>query len=81
VLVNGTVLVAGGYGKSTGRANNDLASVESYNPASGAFSATGNMTTTRSEHIAVRLPNGRVLAAGGLGAGVGYQSSAEIYTP
>ena len=63
VLVNGTVLVDGGYGKSTGRTNNDLASAEIYNPATGMFSATGNMTATRNEHIAVRLPNGRVLAA------------------
>jgi N-acetylneuraminic acid mutarotase len=79
-LLNGTVLVAGGFGKSTGRTNNDLASAEIYNPASGTFAATGNMTATRNEHIAVRLPNGRVLAAGGLGKGVGYQTSAELYT-
>jgi N-acetylneuraminic acid mutarotase len=81
VLASGLVLVAGGYGKSSGRSNNDLASAELYNSASGTLSATGSMTTTRSEHIAVLLPSGRVLAAGGLGTGIGYQSSAEIFTP
>jgi N-acetylneuraminic acid mutarotase len=81
LLADGTVLIAGGYGKSTGRTNNDLASAEIYNPASGTFAATGSMTATRNEHAAVLLTNGRVLAAGGLGTGVGYQASAEVYTP
>jgi N-acetylneuraminic acid mutarotase len=82
LLANGTVLIGGGFGRSTARSSTALATAEIYNPATGAFSATGSMTTARDEHIAVRLPNGRVLAAGGLGvSGVGYQSSAEIYTP
>jgi len=55
-----------------------LASAELYDPITGQWSVTGNLNVERRGHIAVLLPNGKVLAAtGAAGAGV----SAEIYDP
>ena len=71
VLLNGQVLVAGGF---------ILASTELYDPATELWSATGSMTTERYGHTETLLPNGQVLVAGG---GTGHQplARAEIYYP
>ena len=42
-----------------------LASAEIYNPATGTWSATGNMTTLTFEQLAILLPTGMMLIAGG----------------
>ncbi|MCX7429647.1 MAG: hypothetical protein NTY17_01335 [Planctomycetia bacterium] len=50
----------------------------------GTFSATGEMTSARSLHTATLLSDGRVLLAGGAGAGgdsATVLSTAEIYSP
>jgi hypothetical protein len=49
--------------------------------SAGRFIGTGNMTTARSEHTATLLADGRVLLAGGSGAGDSELSSAELYDP
>ena len=73
LLPNGKVLVAGGYGAGT------LDSAELYDPATGAWSATGSLNTARERHTATLLPNGKVLVAGGYGDGT--LDSAELYDP
>ena len=59
LLTNGKVLFAGG--ECIGRS----ASAVLYDPATGAFASTGDMTSRRVWHSATLLPNGTVLIAGG----------------
>ncbi len=58
---------------------------ELYDPASGQFRFTGEMTMPRNGHTATLLPDGRVLITGGAACGEGAfcasYSSAELYDP
>jgi len=72
LLANGRVLVAGGY-QVQGSMTVGLKSAEIYDPSSGGFTATGDMSVPRSGNTATVLPNGRILIAGG--------NSADIYDP
>ncbi len=79
LLQNGKVLITGGMPVSEG-GSTVLASAEIYNPATGTFTAIGNMTMPRVFHTATLLPNGTVLIAGGVVDGNGdLTASAEIY--
>ena len=96
LLLDGRVLIAGGHGDNSGDSSifSIFSSAEIYDPATGTFTATGNMTRARSEHSATLLPDGRVLIAGGRGplgspksggcplpSSCGQLTSAEIYDP
>jgi N-acetylneuraminic acid mutarotase len=52
-------------------------------PAAGTWSATENMITARAEHTATRLPDGKVLVAGGIADNTEQVelASAELYDP
>src|SRR5689334_8119856 len=63
LLPNGKVLVVGGCNDVF--CEHALASAELYDPATGTWSATGNLHTARQRHTATLLPNGLVLVAGG----------------
>ncbi len=82
VLPNGRVLAAGGLN----RCNNsgcDLAflqTAEIYDPASGAWTATGSLAAGRWRHQMALLPDGRVLVAGGRQSAA-ILGSAEIFDP
>jgi len=90
LLNNGKVLIAGGY---SGAGGPMVSSAELYDPATGQFSLTGNMTTRRSAHSATLLTNGKVLIAGGNGDSDAYSppgsmqrlwpagTAAELYDP
>jgi N-acetylneuraminic acid mutarotase len=83
VLANGMVLVAGGFGGATSTLQSGgapLASAELYNPTTGAWTATGSMTTARMNHTATLLPSGEVLVAGGY-TGTATTATAELYSP
>jgi galactose oxidase-like protein/Kelch motif protein len=77
LLGNGKVLVAGGYSGQGG--NGVLASAEIYDPSTGTFSATDNMTTARQSQTETLLNNGEVLITGGYSSGP--LASAELYDP
>ena len=84
LLSNGMVLVVGG--SSTDGREIGLGSAELYDPITGTWAATGDMTQARSAHAATLLSDGRVLVAGGFesaGLAGGYDRlrSAEIYDP
>jgi hypothetical protein len=87
LLTDGRVLIAGGAMiDDQGQSNITLGSAELYDPASGKFGVTGNMTTPRDGQTATLLPNGKVLiAGGGIGSGPSLAThtlaSAELYDP
>jgi len=76
LLPNGKVLIAGGMLRN----QNFYRSAELYDPATGKFQLTGEMTMARVGHIAQLLPSGKVLIAGGW-VGRGSTDSAELYDP
>lgn len=79
LLVNGDVLLAGGW---TASQKASIAAAEVYHPATGAFSPTGSMHSPRAGHTATLLPDGKVLIAGGAhNRTLADSDSAEIYDP
>lgn len=79
LLPNGKVLVVGGdtspLPPDFGRGN----TAEVYDPATGTWTLTGSMGTTRSWHTATLLQDGRVLVAGGFN--IDNVKTAELYDP
>ncbi|CAF3519115.1 unnamed protein product [Rotaria sp. Silwood1] len=72
ILTNGKVLITGGedlWGP--------LGTAELYDPSTGTWATTGNMTYVRQCHTASTLKNGKVLITGG----DNYEilNSAELY--
>src|SRR5215510_2553916 len=81
LLASGKVLIAGGEAYTTLKTRpTQLASAELYDPSTGTFSPTANMTTPRRLHTATLLADGRVLIAGG-SSGSDVLASAELYDP
>ena len=66
LLPNGRVLAVGGW--------NSLRKAEVYDPAVGIWTALPQTAVERNEHVAILLPDGRVLVAGG-----GLETSVEVY--
>jgi hypothetical protein len=81
LLPDGRVLIAGGY--SGLPVDRKISRAELYDPATGAFTSTGDLTTARAFHMATLLPDGRVLITGGQSEQPTPQTvaSAEIYDP
>lgn len=70
LLTDGTVLIAGGFGKQ----DEALLSAELFHPATNSFIAIAPMQVARGRHSATLLQDGSVLIAGGTN-----DTSAEIY--
>jgi hypothetical protein len=72
--------VAGGwYATTNSDPSHDTAEI--YDPAANRWTATGSMTNARAEYGLVGLPDGRVLAAGGLDPAYKVEASSELYDP
>jgi hypothetical protein len=78
LLPSGKVLITGGVQQTF--PSTILASAELYDPATGSFAPTGDMSTPRHGHTAVLLADGRVLIAGGQNATQDL-TTAEVYDP
>jgi hypothetical protein len=88
LLTNGKVLMAGGARHTHLNCIGGINSAELFDPISGSFIATGDMTVPRYYHTATLLPTGEVLILGGF-AGVSdcedyvgkaaAQNSAELF--
>ena len=76
LLVNGQVLVEGGYNGAL-----RLTSSELYDPSTAVWAATGALATGRTTHTATLLSNGKVLVAGGHIAASGSTATCELYDP
>jgi Galactose oxidase, central domain/Kelch motif len=77
-LSDGRVLFAGG----TNGNDQDQATAELYDPATGVWTATGSMVEARAGHTATLLGDGRVLVAGGARSYSGKAlPTAEIFDP
>lgn len=81
-LQDGRVLIAGGH-NGVRRNLTLLASAETYEPATGVFSAANDMRVRRHKHDGVLLPDGRVLITGGSDErdGRGVYNSSELFDP
>jgi len=77
-LSDGSVLLVGGVGMG---GTPVLASAETYDPVAQKFTAAGSMGTARVYFGEARLPNGRVLIAGGINEGQAALATAELYDP
>jgi N-acetylneuraminic acid mutarotase len=77
-LIDGKVLVTGGFNDST-----TLKSVELYDPSTGKWIHTNHLRNARFLHAASVLPNGKVLAFAGVNDDefMDALDSAELYDP
>lgn len=78
LLLDGRVVVTGGVNANVCTFDN---TAEVYNPATGSWSFTGSLSTARYFGTAERLPDGRVLVAGGGNRCGTVYASAEVYDP
>lgn len=83
LLPDGTVLEAGsfGFGAFGSTAPGAINSADLYDPVIAMFSATGPMATTRFDHTATLLNDGRVLIAGGSTHDNSSLATTELYMP
>ena len=81
LLGNGKVLVVGGANENDTQSYG-LASAELYDPGTGTWTPTQDMTEVRLSHMATLLGDGRVLVVGGsCGCDEGISATAEVYDP
>ena len=74
LLPDDRVLISGGWSAGT-----VVASAEIFDPSSGQFSPTGDMTEARADFSATVMSDSQVLVIGGLGSGGKALASAELF--
>src|SRR5229473_3123906 len=80
-LIDGTVLIGGGWGVGSASPGGALSSAELYDPATSSFSQTGSLNVGRVRGTATLLNGGQVLIAGGEDSSGNFLASAELYDP
>jgi hypothetical protein len=80
LLADGRVLVAGGWWY-TSNSDPSHAGAEIYDPTSDTWTATGPLVTPRAQFEMGLLPDGRVLAVGGVDAAYKTLATSEIWDP
>jgi hypothetical protein len=84
-LLDGRVLAAGGWGPIGGGYVTIKSSAELYDPVSGTWARTGDMTRPRANAVYSMLADGRVVIAGGESlspqGGTELSRTVEIYSP
>jgi Protein kinase domain/Kelch motif/Galactose oxidase, central domain len=78
LLATGHVLVVGGWG---GRGHATLATVEDFDPATGAWHSDASLTTARGQTRLVTLADGRVMVIGGDTSDWYAIGSCELFDP
>ena len=84
LLPIGQVLVTGGANCGDDCPPDHRGRAELYNPTTRTWTNTGSMASSRWNHTATLLPNGKVLVAGGYGRDLHFSGSlvtAELYDP
>ena len=79
LLANGKVLLAGGPQNNCPTPNFGMNQAEIYDPVSGTWAVTGNLSAPRYANTISLLVNGKVLLAGGSSAGA--LATADLYDP
>jgi hypothetical protein len=80
LLADGRVLIAGGSQEHPGQTV-DLASAEIYDPSTGTFTATGDLSTAQHWLGATLLGDGKILVAGGIPGAFPTPAPAQLYDP
>lgn len=83
-LKNGKLLVVGGASGDLSQLGAPTAACELFDPATGLFAATGSLAAPRAAAALFLLPDGRVLAAGGMQGDLFNPlalTSSELYDP
>ena len=75
-LADGRVLVTGGHDGGDGTADAAV-----YDPATGAWTTVGPMSTPRFKHVSVLLPDGRALVLGGTTDDREILATTELFDP
>jgi len=82
VLSDGRVLAVGGRGVGVAEGFAGVnAKVDLYDPATGLWTPTGPLAKERQDPILFELPDGTVIAAGGMATNFEFPATTEIYDP
>ena len=80
LLLDGRILVVGGYGGPYQYASSAVATAEIWDPTTEGWTMTGSMANARVGHTAVLLADGRVAIMGGAGPDGGV-AAVEVWDP
>ncbi len=80
-LADGRVLIAGGVSEAGFEARAEIFTPPIEPGEVGTWSSAGSMPIARADFVLARLPDGRVLAAGGSNSWTGGASNADVYDP